>query len=136
MTPIEAMKCAVDALIYCNTAGINLKNVTEAITALTEAIEQMEKAKPIYQWTKIGSDIWHDSPKEIAYERVDEYYDARTVYTHPTSIPDDMVMLPRNLTKKMIDVIGGVEEVDDFDEDARSVYKAMIASWEKENGKC
>lgn len=34
----------------------------------------------IHQWRRRDVDMWHDTTKEDAYSRVDDYYEARTVY--------------------------------------------------------
>lgn len=44
-------------------------------------------AEAVYQWRRIGYDAWHDATKEEAYSRVDEYYEARTLFLAPQPLP-------------------------------------------------
>ena len=37
--------------------------------------------EPVHQWSRSGADGWIDVPKDEAYDLVDEYYEARTLYT-------------------------------------------------------
>lgn len=85
-------------------------NLIEFLTQRAASVE----AQPVYQWrrrSKAGTqDPWHDAPKEAAYERVDEYYEARTLYTAPpaqpapaaTSAPEGWKLVPLEPTPGMV----------------------------------
>ncbi len=49
------------------------------------AIAHAQKdAEPVHQWRKkLTDEPWHDATKEEAYSWIDEYYEGRTLYTHP-----------------------------------------------------
>ena len=48
-------------------------------------LEKLSSSEPVYQWRKTAGDgRWRDSTKEEAYASVDDFYEARTLFTHPT----------------------------------------------------
>ena len=52
-----------------------------------EPVVQQGEPVAVHQWRKRQKDApWHDAPHEFAYARVDDFYEARTLYTTPPSV--------------------------------------------------
>lgn len=67
------------------------KDIAAKALRLTEGVQDAP-GEAVYQWRNRVTSTWHDTTKEEAYSRVDERYEARTLYTHPTPTPTAEVM--------------------------------------------
>ncbi len=93
-------------------------------TALREALAQPEPEPvvPIHQWRKRGGN-WIDADHNEAYARIDDVYEARTLYLAPPvpKVPKDLKLAPSTPTKEMLNAyrysLGPIEN-----------YKAMLAA--------
>ena len=67
--------------------------VAEMHTELAALRAQIAEAQPvgeIHQWRrKNGDGRWRDATKEFAYSRVDDQFEARTLYLHPAADAKD-----------------------------------------------
>ena len=133
MSKNDVIRQLVDALIYCNTAGIKLANVTEAIAA-----GEAELAKPepeILGWTLKWEDVNHlqRDTVELLVQRCknahttdvklringkDEWYEADwlkhlhlSLRPQPEPvIPEGWKLVPTRIDNNMIDAANNVPE--------------------------
>ncbi len=81
-----------------------------------------EPVVPIHQWRKRGGN-WIDADHNEAYARIDDVYEARTLYLAPPvpKVPKDLKLAPSTPTKEMLNAyrysLGPIEN-----------YKAMLAA--------
>ena len=126
-TPIEAMKMALEEL-QKQDCHYGTTSTYVAITALTEAIEQMEDVEPV-AWMCETS----EGSKYLQWFKENYANRATPLYPHPAPIPDDMVLVPREPTHAMCGVM--VFDSLCYKPSKAHIYKAMIAAWEKEQGR-
>ena len=67
------------------TKGMRFHNLDTLTSLCNLAVAHAQKdAEPVHQWRKkLTDEPWHDATKEEAYSWIDEYYEGRTLYTHP-----------------------------------------------------
>lgn len=143
MTPLEAMKQAIDALEDA-MSYFAYPMYRKQCADLQKALEEMEKAKPVAYlysgWQLLTPNEVEERNKE--YDRNFQEYDEQVpLYLHPApAIPEGWQLVPKSTTCDM-DSAGSKAHYKNWDgspivteSDAESIYKAMLAAAPKHMG--
>jgi hypothetical protein len=105
------------------------------------------KGRAVHQWRQraVGSyePAWYDATKDDAYARVDEHYEVRTLYTHPSPV-SALVAVDRNAAardvlaerQRQISVEGWTTEHDDQYQDDELSCAAACYAMSSGSGDC
>lgn len=122
----QAMTLALDALIYCQTAGIKIANVTDAIAALKEAIKQHD-AEPVGVVCEddiSGIDVW----EVIDWTSGERPPVGTKLYLSAPSIPEGFVLVRKEPTDEMVARGFYIHPCRPGESKVTDAYRAMLAA--------